>query len=234
MTRLAHMIRRIGPQLDAIHVTLDTHHYVHIAHSIFWKNEAGEHPAPFTIISLADVESGAWSATEDRYHQQAIEYVRTLEQRGRYKLCIWPYHCLIGSPGHAVTPELYAALVDWEKQFEVVNYVSKGANLTTEHYSAIQAEVPDARDPSTQVNRELTNALRSADMVVIAGEAGSHCVANTVRDLVRLEDPSRLQRLFLLTDAMSPVKGFENLQDEFLKDMTDKGVKLSTTTEFLK
>lgn len=234
MSRLAGLVRRLSDRIDAIHVTLDTHHYVHIAHPIFWKNDAGEHPEPFTIISQADVESGKWMSTDDMHHQRAIEYVRALERNGRYRLCIWPYHCLIGSAGHMVMPELHSALLDWEKQFAVVNYVSKGSNVFTEHYSAIQAEVPDLRDPSTQVNRDLTDALRAADTVVVAGEAGSHCVANTIRDLVRyVENEKRLERLVLLTDAMSPVSGFEDLQRQFIQDMADRGARLSTTAEFL-
>jgi len=234
MSRLAHMIRRLGPELDAIHVTLDTHHYVHIAHPIFWKNAAGEHPSPFTIISRADVESGVWSATEAAYQDRALAYVRAVEVSGRYSLCIWPYHCLIGSSGHTVMPELHAALIEWEKRFAVVNYVEKGSNLLTEHYSAIQAEVPDPKDPSTTLNRELIDALFNADTVVVAGEAGSHCVANTIRDLAtQFGHDKHLKRLVLLTDAMSPVKGFEPLQDEFIRDMVDRGARLSTTTEFL-
>jgi nicotinamidase-related amidase len=235
MTRLAHMIRRLGSRIDGIHVTLDTHHYVHIAHPIFWKNPAGEHPAPFTIITKADVDEGKWVATEPRYRQNAVAYVNALETNGRYNLCIWPYHCLIGSPGHAVIPELYDALVDWEKRFAVVNYVAKGSNLLTEHYSAIQAEVPDPADASTLVNRDLIDSLFQADLVAIAGEAGSHCVANTVRDLVKeFGHDSHLDRLILLTDAMSPVSGFEPLQDEFIREMVDRGMQLSTTTDFLK
>lgn len=234
MSRLAHMIRRVGARLDAIHVTLDTHHYVHIAHPIFWTNAAGEHPAPFTIISRDDVEDGVWAATDPAYQERAISYVRAIELSSRYNLCIWPYHCLIGSSGHAVMPELHAALIDWEKQLKVVNYVPKGYNVLTEHYSAIRAEVPDPSDPSTDLNQELIDALFSADTVVIAGEAGSHCVANTVRDLVaQFGNDSHMKRLVLLTDAMSAVKGFEPLQEKFISDMVARGMRVSTTTEFL-
>ena len=235
MGRLARMVNRLGTRLDAIHVTLDTHHYVHIAHPIFWKDADGVHPSPFTIISRADVEEGRWSATDPAHHARALAYVRAVEASGRYSLCIWPYHCLIGSPGHALMPELHAALIEWEKRPAVVNYVAKGSNILTEHYSAIQAEVPDPTDPSTGLNRELIDALFAADTVVVAGEAGSHCVANTVRDLAtQFGHDKHLKRLVLLTDAMSPVKGFEPLQDEFVQDMVDRGARLSTTTEFLK
>jgi len=233
MSRLAHMIRRLGPRVDAIHVTLDTHHYVHIAHPIFWQNAAADHPTPFTIISRDDVENRKWSATNPNLQERALAYVRKLDSNQRYNLCIWPYHCLIGSSGHAVMPELHSALIEWERRFAVVNYVEKGSNLLTEHYSAIQAEVLDPEDPSTAVNRKLIEALASSDILAVAGEAGSHCVANTIRDLVAQIDSDHVRRIVLLTDAISPVKGFETLQTDFIRDMVNLGVQQSTTTEFL-
>ena len=32
----------------------------------------------------------------------ALEYTQSLEAGGRFTHIIWPYHCLIGSKGHAV------------------------------------------------------------------------------------------------------------------------------------
>lgn len=228
MQRLGQMIRRHVGEIDAIHVTLDTHHTVDIAHPMFWVNAAGKHPEPFTLITPADVESGRWTATNPSAQSRALDYVRALELGGRYSLCIWPYHCLIGSEGHAVNPALFEALRIWEDRYSVVNYIPKGANVYTEHYSAIRAEVPDPEDPATQVNFPLIEALRNSDRVLIGGEAGSHCVANTVRDLVQYlgEDASCLT---LLTDAMSPVPGFESLQDGFLAEMLQRRLNFATT-----
>ena len=101
MERLARMLRRIGPKLDDIHVTLDSHHLVDIAHPIWWKDSAGNHPDPFTIISLSDLEAARWTTTQPGMYRRSHEYVASLEANGRYPLCIWPYHCLIGSTGHA-------------------------------------------------------------------------------------------------------------------------------------
>jgi nicotinamidase-related amidase len=232
--RLARMVRRIAPKLSDIHVTLDSHHYVDIAHPIFWIDSKGGHPNPFTIITAADVENGRWTTTQPGMYRRALEYVKSLETGGRYALCIWPYHCLIGSAGHAVMPELFAALQEWEQRFAVVDYVTKGSNIYTEHYSAIQAEVPDPTDPSTQINTALIQTLMQADLIAIAGEAGSHCLANTVRDLANnFGGPAEIKKLVLLTDATSPVTGFEPYQTDFVRDMTVRGMQLSTTTEFL-
>lgn len=232
--RLARMVRRLSPKLANIHVTLDSHHFVDIAHPIFWKDSTGKHPAPFTIISATDVETGRWTPTQPGASKRVLAYVQTLAAHGRYPLCIWPPHCLIGSRGHAVVPELFAALQEWEQRFAIVDYVTKGSNIWTEHYSAIQADVPDPADPSTQINTALIQTLMKADIVAVAGEAGSHCLANTVRDLANnFGDDSLVSKLVLLSDATSPVTGFEALQDSFVAEMTARGMQVSTTCDFL-
>jgi nicotinamidase/pyrazinamidase len=234
MSRLAAMIRRVSQKLDDIHVTLDSHHWIHIAHPIFWQDSEGRHPAAFTRISKTDVEREVWIATKPELRERALEYVRTLAANHRYELTIWPPHCLIGSAGHCVYPGLYAALREWEERFAFVDYVFKGSNVMTEHYSAVQADVPDPADPSTQLNTRLIEALKTADVIGVAGEALTHCVANTVRDIAaNFADDGLIPKMVLLTDASSSIPGFEEVASGFLKEMTGRGLRLSTTTEFL-
>ena len=234
MGRLAAMIRRVKDKLDDIHVTLDSHHFIHIAHPIFWKDSQGAHPPVFTSISRTDVEEGIWTPTAPGMYRRALEYVRRLEENGRYELTVWPPHCLIGSPGHTVFPELFAALTEWESRFAFVDYVTKGSNILTEHYSAVQADVPDPADASTQINTRLIRTLENADLVVIAGEARTHCLAHTVRDIANnFGDDSFVSKLVLLTDAASDIPGFEPHAQSFIGEMVGRGMQLSTTTEFL-
>jgi nicotinamidase/pyrazinamidase len=234
MERLAAMVKRLKHKIDDIHVTLDSHHLVHIAHPIFWKDAAGQNPKPFTIISAQDVRSGTWTTAKPRLFKQAKEYVETLEKNGRYPLCIWPPHCLIGTIGQTVYPVLNDALMDWCRDFATVDFVTKGSNFMTEHYSAIVADVPDANDPSTQMNVGLLNTINEADLVLLAGEARSHCLANTGRDACDyFADDSLVKKLVLLTDATSDVGGFENLGEQFVKDMTKRGMQVTTTKDFL-
>ena len=234
MKRLAGMIRRLKNKIADVHITLDSHHFIHIAHPIFWKDSHGNHPPVFTKITRADVEQGVWTTTQPGLYRRALEYVRKLEQNGRYELTIWPPHCLIGSPGHAVYPELFSALQEWEQRFAFVDYVTKGSNLLTEHYSAVQADVPDPSDAATQINTRLVQTLENADFVAIAGEARTHCLANTVRDIgSNFGDDSFISKLVLLTDASSDIPGFEAHAESFMREMTGRGMQLSTTTEFL-
>jgi nicotinamidase/pyrazinamidase len=233
--RLSAMIRRIANRLDDIHITLDSHRLIDVAHPVFWKDSSGHSPAPFTIITAADVESGRWAPVLPGLYRRMLTYVKSLEANGRYPLCIWPPHCLIGSQGHGVMPELHQALLDWEKQrFGMVDYVTKGSNPWTEHYSAVCADVPDPSDPDTQINTRLIQTLMEADILAVAGEAGSHCLANTVRDIAKnFGDDSYIKRLVLLEDATCPVPGFEKFQSDFIQEMTSRGMKISTTCDFL-
>jgi nicotinamidase-related amidase len=234
MRRLAAMVRRLRDKIDDVHVTLDSHHFIHIAHPVFWKDARGQHPPAFTRITRQEVEDGVWSPTVPGLYRRALEYVRKLEQNGRYELTVWPPHCLIGSPGHTVFPELFDALTSWEGRFACVDYVTKGSNVLTEHYSAVQADVPDPSDVSTQINTRLIQTLERADVVAVAGEARTHCLANTVRDIANNFGDDRLvSKLVLLTDAASDIPGFEPHAEAFMDEMTRRGMQVSTTKDFL-
>ncbi len=235
VAKVADFVKRNKSKIDDIHSTLDSHHKIHIGHGIFWRNSHGDHPNPFTIISRADVENGKWMTTNPKWQKHGIEYTSYLEKSGKHVLCIWPEHCKIASTGHAIVSELFDALSSWEEEFAMVNYVTKGSNIKTEHYSAISAEWKDPADPGTQINTSLINTLLKADKVLVAGEASSHCVAATIRGVVEaFGDEKYLQKLVILEDAMSPVPGFENFQTDFFKEMKAKNVEFSTTEKFFR
>lgn len=230
--RLAALVDRFGGRFDALHVTLDTHHTRDIAHPAWWVDAAGKHPAPFTIVTGEDVAAGRWRAADPTAQTRSAAYVGALAKNGRYPLCIWPYHCRIGTPGHAVAAPLGEALTRWELAHGAVDWVFKGDNPWTEHYSALKADVPDPDDPRTALNRRLVDALAAADLVFIGGEAGSHCVAHTVRDLAdALHDDLLVRKLVLLTDTVSPVPGFEALQERFVADLTARGMRTALCSE---
>lgn len=238
MKRLAAMINRLGNKIDDIHVTLDSHHQIDIAHPIFWVEAAtGKSPTPFTIISAADVKSGKYITRHPGMLKRATEYVEHLEANKRYPLCIWPTHCDIAGPGYAIHAELYEALVKWETEnFAMVDKVTKGSNYWTEHYSAVMADVVDPEDPGTMLNTGLIKTLQEADIIAIGGEALSHCVANTIRDIANNFGEENIKKFVLLTDATSPVlaPGIEHFGPEFIKEMTGRGMTLSTTVDFFK
>jgi nicotinamidase/pyrazinamidase len=234
MQRTAAFIRAAGSRLDEITVTLDSHHHVDIAHPTFWQTADGEAVGPFTTITAAQVRAGAFQPRAPAALARTLAYLDALEARGRYTLMVWPVHCEIGTWGHGVHADVRAACNQWEQaQVRGVRKVTKGENPWTEHYSAIQAEVPDAEDEHTQMNAGLLAELDRADTLFIAGEASSHCVRATTEHIVANLPGGRPERVVLLTDCMSPVGGFEAQHQAFLSGMRALGVRLMTSGEAL-
>ena len=146
---------------------------------------------------------------------------------------VWPVHCEVGRFGHGVHAAVSDALAQWQLDRGVaISNVFKGLNPMTEHYSAFMAEVPDPADPSTSLNTRLLAQLDAADTLIVAGEAGSHCVRASVEHLVQHLPSGRPERIVLLTDCMSPVAGFEAQQADFLSAMAQRGVRLTESTGY--
>lgn len=230
--RLTKLITRLNDRIDDIHVTLDTHQLVDIAHPVFWVDSRGEHPQPFTQISIEDVGNGRWRPFNPQFRQRALAYVNSLAENARYELTIWPPHCLVGNWGHNIMGPVAQALRDWETGFARVDFVTKGHNPWTEHYSAVQADVPDPEDPTTLLNTRLIETLENADIIVLSGQALSHCVANTVRDIADSFGDESIGKLVLLEDTSSPVPGFEDLADSFVADMKKRGMQVCKSHQF--
>jgi nicotinamidase-related amidase len=209
---------------------------VDISHPLWWKDGSGYRPQPFSLITPADVEEGTWTTTMPALYKKSLQYLKDLDARQRYPHVIWPEHCRIGTIGATVVQPLQNSFDNWERnRFAQVDFVTKGSNPYTEHFSGVLAEVPDPTDPTTQINTGLIQILEEADIVLVAGEARSHCLANTVRDIVaNFNDQSAVEKLHLLTDACSDVPTFEQLGEDFVKELTGKGMKTTTTVDFLK
>jgi nicotinamidase/pyrazinamidase len=245
MKRLATMVDRVGQKLQKIHVTLDSHHLVDIAHPAFWRDGNGNSPDPMTMISAESIKDGTWSPRRPELREYALKYAEDLENAGKYQVMVWPAHCLIGSWGHNIQEDLNASLDRWSNaRVRNIDFVTKGTNVLTEHYGALLAEVPITNDPSTQLNGRFLSMLQEADIIVVAGEASSHCVKATVEQVADNIGEEHIKKFRLLTDCMSPVGAvtapdgsvivdFPAIADEFLKDMVGRGMELTTSVDFL-
>jgi nicotinamidase-related amidase len=120
--RIAKFIEDNVDSLDEIVVTLDSHHTTHIAHMAFWRDANGASPNPFTLITNADVKEGKWLPRDSQHNDWALEYTSKLDAAGKFTLCIWPDHCLIGSPGHNIVDCIFAALMVWARANQVWKY----------------------------------------------------------------------------------------------------------------
>lgn len=109
----------------------------------------------------------------------------------------------------------------------------KGNNSLTEHYSAIKAEVTRPDDNNTQINYSLIQALRRHTKVIVCGQALSHCVNFTVRDLVKDWGQHSTAKLVLAKDASSAVTHAERAGQQFLTFCRQTGVQTLTADEIV-
>lgn len=220
--RLAQFVYRELCVLTHIAPTMDTHTANQIFHPIFWINANEEHPAPYTLITAQEVMDGTWRVNPAIAHtvaggdytmleRHAKHYVQELEQGDKYALTIWPWHAMLGGIGHALAAALEEAFFFHTiARYSQTNVQIKGNNPLTENYSALRPEVLTGADgvPIAQENRKFIDTLLSFDMVIIAGQAKSHCVAWTIQDLlneIRTIDPALARKVYLLEDCTSPV-----------------------------
>ncbi|MES2730773.1 MAG: nicotinamidase [Bacteroidota bacterium] len=226
MARLAKFIRTNAKNIDHITVTLDTHPVHDISHPQFWTDAQGNPPAPFTQITLAEVQAGKWTA---RSHQtEAIQYLTALEAQGQFPHFIWPTHCLQGSRGNALDDTLMEALLEWTKLGKDYQAVMKGTHPLTEHFGIFMAQVPIAQAPETHLNQSLIDTLNQYDVVYLAGEAQSHCVATSLKQAMDYA-PALAAKMVVLTDAMSDVTGLGHLGKPIYEEAKQRGIRFQLT-----
>ncbi|MDB5194479.1 MAG: hypothetical protein JWN50_493 [Parcubacteria group bacterium] len=237
MLRLAEYIGANSDDIDAITISLDGHNKIHIAHPIFWHNRNGEEPKPYDSITADEMIQGTWMTKDPHFHARAMRYLRKLNAAGK-RHTIWPEHCLIGEWGSNIHHAVRRAVGRWsEKTLRPISYISKGANLFSEHFGAFAAEVPDPEDPSTMFNEAAFEAVIEADEVIVAGEASSHCVRETVEQ-IKDANPLMIERITMLADCMSPVPAvpdgpdFPALTRDWFGKMKDLGATITTSVEW--
>jgi nicotinamidase-related amidase len=246
--RLCEFIYRNLDIITEIIPTMDTHQAIQIFNSIFLINENGEHPEANTLVTYDDVVSGKWKINndavkflgydEEKAQQHLIHYTKTLKDKSKYDLLIWPYHAMLGGIGHALVPSVEEAVFfhsiarNSQPDFQI-----KGRNLLTEHYSIFGPEITTDSEGNkiADKNSPLINKLMKYDLVIIAGQAKSHCVAWTIDDLLN-EARDLAEKVYLLEDATSPVVipdviDFTEQADAAFKKFADAGMHIVKTSE---
>ncbi|MBU8897736.1 nicotinamidase [Corallococcus sp. H22C18031201] len=234
-------------RLTALVFSLDTHRAFQIFHPAWWRDARGLPPPALTVITADAVRSGVWTAT--RHPEESLAYCERLEASGRYVLTIWPYHALLGGQSHGLVPAMYEASLfhalvrDTPTHFEL-----KGEHPLTENYSVLAPEVTEVRGQKVgEFNTRLFEHLMSFERVYVFGQAKSHCVLSTLRDLqqhIEQTDPSKMGRIHILEDAMSPVPAppleplppaldFPRVADAAVRDFARAGMRVVRTTDSL-
>ncbi len=222
--------------LTRIAVSLDSHIPTQIFFPTWWLGPQGEHPAPFTPITAAEVEAGRWKPLFEP--QWSRHYVRELEARAKKTLMIWPYHTLMGTPGHSITPALYEAII-YHAAARAAQPIllPKGTLPKTEHYSLLEPEVKVPGEPQGELNRAFVDELTHYERIYVAGQAKSHCVLETLGTVMRVfaDRPQEIAKWHVLTDCMSSVAhpeiDFEAQAEETLARYAERGLKLTTSRE---
>jgi nicotinamidase-related amidase len=256
--RISEFIYRNLGSITNLTTTMDTHFAYQIFFPSFWLNKDDQPLGPHREITSHEVLSGAVKPTpvvskwlcNGNYTwllKQVRFYCEELEKAGKYKLYLWPSHCLLGSDGHALVGLIHEARLFHSFVRGAQTWVEvKGGNPLTENYSVLRPEVLMRHDgqPLAQRNTLFLKTLLTANAVVIAGQAASHCVKSSIDDLLTeivTQDASLARKVYVLTDCMSAVTvpdghggfaaDFTPQADEALKRFADAGMHLVRSTD---
>jgi nicotinamidase-related amidase len=220
--RIARFVYANLGSITDVTCTLDTHFPYQIFFPSFWLDRSGRPPGAHREITTEDIRQGearpnpavAWWLCGGDYAwlQRQVEfYCSELERAGKYRLYLWPPHCILGGDGHALVGVVQEARVfhafvrGSQDGLEV-----KGGHPLTENYSVLAPEVLQRWDggPLVERNPKLVDTLLAADAVVVAGQAASHCVKSSLEDLlaeIQARDPRLARKVYILEDCMSSV-----------------------------
>ena len=216
-------------QISNIAVSIDTHTPHQIFHPCWWIDENGRNPAPYTVITLDDLDAGKWRAVINP--QASREYVKHLEQDAKKALCIWTYHCLQGTAGAALENQ-FANMIYFHSVAKktVVQRLVKGQDPMSEMYGIIKPEY----DTKGYINMDFLNKVETFDQVIIAGEAKSHCVLESIKQIMEHYEtrPEVTKKIWILEDCMSPIPGYEDATDQAFREFRNRyHVNLVRSTE---
>jgi nicotinamidase/pyrazinamidase len=126
---------------------------------------------------------------------------------------LWPDHCIQGSPGAELSPQLNQNLIQ--------RVIFKGTDPKVDSYSAFF-------DNGHKIQTDLHNYLqkKGVNRLFIAGLAADVCVYFTVKDALGLG-----YETFLITDATRGVNMNEDDTSKALEDMEKKGSALITSDQ---
>lgn len=230
VVRIADFIRMNNQKISYIALTLDSHQPIHIAHQYYWKNEKGEFPELFSVISAGDVKTGKW---KPQYNEErALLYLERLEAKG--EVCtVWPMHCILGTVNWAIDGIITDTLAEWAinngKAYELFY---KGYSQSTEHYSIFKAAVEWKGELETQLNTKLLGKLNLYDEILLVGEAADYCVANSLNDILDERD-ELAKKTVVLTDCMSWINSDNEKAKAIFKKAKKYGVRFCTSDEYI-
>jgi len=222
----------IAKNLNEIHsivITLDNHQINDISHPNFWRNKKGNTPSPFTQITHNEVVNGEWIPNNSL--AQILSYLKILETQNEFSHFIWPEHCIVGTKGACLEEKIATSIDLWSRKTKR-NYLTivKGLNPLTEHFGVFEAQFARSEDKDTEFNQRLLNHIDKYENIYVVGEAKSHCVANTIKQLIK-RSPAVLKKIIILEDTMSNFPNFEYIADNIYSEAKKLGATFIKNSE---
>lgn len=208
MFRIIDFILNNMSHITTIYPTLDTHIVYQIFYGGWWTDDNGSHPLPYTVITSKDIEGGKFKPVIEPIW--SLEYVKTLEKQTNNPLMIWPEHTMLGTPGHALVPSLYEICYYHSLiRRSQISFQLKGDVPETEMYGVFRPEVLVPKNSrASGINAAFCNMLGKYDKLLVGGQAKSHCVLESLRQLFNFfkDQEEVLKKIYILRDCMSSVK----------------------------
>lgn len=251
MGRLISFIYRNAENLNTIYPSYDTHKLIMIFFKKWWayQDNLKEHPGDYTMIGL----NPRGEAVDLNQNRRVVplydidwslkKYLPMLKVAGshNYDLTIWPYHTIEGTQGHNLVPALAEALAFFSAaRNSQIQTLVKGTIPQVEHYGIFGPEVEYPGQYGGGLATDILTAVSRFDLVYVAGEAKSHCVLSSMRQLVEQfkTQPNVLKKIRFLTDCTSSVQvpgvDFDGLANAELTEMARLGVQLVKSTDPVK
>jgi nicotinamidase-related amidase len=197
---------------------------------VWWINNQGNHPDPFTEISYHDLFDKWYPVYEIAW---STKYLKTLGS-----LTIWPVHCSAYQTGSLI----YDPLGDAIKAHASINnkppiIIKKGQNPRTEHYGIFGAEVVDPEDEKTKIDAGLLAEISMYHLTYWFGQEKNHCVRRTLEQYIawcEINVPAAISRMRLLEDCTSLLplgQEYERDAEEAIERMVKKGMKVVKSTD---
>jgi nicotinamidase-related amidase len=244
--RLIEFILTNLDKLTSVFASLDSHLLYQIFYRTWWRLMTGQKPDFFTEVYKSQKPSHALAKSIDVGDirpmldpVESINYVEALQTQANKPLCIWTYHTMLGTPGQALDPALFEVLAfhAFARKAQL-NFLQKGQIPQTEMYGILSPEVKKPKHPQGGFNTDFLNILMKHDKVIVAGEAKSHCVLESLRQIIQFfmqSDPTVLKKLYILEDCMSSVKhpaiDFESIANAEFDKFRTSGVNIIKSTD---
>lgn len=233
--RLCQWIYRNIDGISTIISSLDTHQPFQVFFKSCWADANGNPPSDGTMITEADIASGKWHVCS-LDPNWVSEYIDHLEKDGKRILTIWPEHCIKGTSGAAMESNLANMIYFHSVCKKVINpMIQKGTDPYSEMYGIIKPEW----SRKNLINQDILNAVERHDKIFLAGEAASHCLLETGRQILENFEnrPDITKRITILRDCTSPVvipggPDFAKMaEDAFREFETKYGITVANSTD---